>query len=164
MIIFVNILCKIWTIFFQPLYVNKWRFGLLGLAINNYKIINTTHDLLYIIMTTSRWHHLRVNSCYFTSCLTVCWKVTQAHNIKIIKDLFVGEYRVTFGFLIARACCAASISTSWIHHDVVGLVQKRRHSIAKELELRLSCTNPLIYATWGEQYNIHELTYAYQLQ
>ena len=46
-----------------------------------------------------------------------------------------------------------------ITSDIDGLVQERRNSIAKALELRLSCTNPSIYGyeqmplTW---HNIHD--------
>ena len=38
---------------------------------------------------------------------------------------------------------SAPESTIW--EDIDKLVQERRNSIANALELRLSCTNPLIY-------------------
>ena len=36
-------------------------------------------------------------------------------------------------------------SCPWWHHHIIGLVQKKRNSIANALELRLSCINP---STW----------------
>ena len=50
---------------------------------------------------------------------------------------------VTGEFQTERASNAENVSIWW-RHNVDGLIQKRRNSIARALELRLFCIKPLI--------------------